>query len=36
MGALMAAWWNEKVMALLMLAACVTGLVQEHSSGARN
>ena len=35
-GDLMAAWWNEKAMALLMLAACVAGPVQERAAGMRN
>jgi len=34
-GDLMAAWWNEKIMALLMLAACAGGLVQERNLGER-
>jgi hypothetical protein len=34
-GDLMAAWWNEKIMALLMLAACAVGLVQERGGGDR-
>jgi glucose-6-phosphate-specific signal transduction histidine kinase len=29
-GDLMAAWWNEKIMALLMLVACAAGVVQER------
>src|SRR5689334_18302377 len=33
-GDLMGAWWNEKIMAALMLAACVGGLVQERAGGA--
>jgi di/tricarboxylate transporter len=35
-GDLMAAWWNEKIMALLMLVACAGGLVQERSLGERD
>jgi hypothetical protein len=31
-GDLMAAWWNEKIMAALMLLACAGGLVQERSA----
>jgi hypothetical protein len=33
-GDLMAAWWNEKIMALLMLLACGWGVVQEHGAPA--
>lgn len=32
-GDLMAAWWNEKIMGLLMLASVAAGLVQERSAG---
>ena len=32
-GDLMAAWWNEKIMALLMLAACAAGLLQQRAGG---
>jgi hypothetical protein len=32
-GDLMAAWWNEKIMALLMLASCAAGVVQERNGG---
>ena len=35
-GDLMAAWWNEKIMALLMLAACAAGLVQQRSLDERD
>jgi len=34
-GDLMGAWWNEKIMALLMLVACTAGLIQETSLGDR-
>ena len=34
-GDLMAAWWNEKIMALLMLASCAAGVVQERTAGDR-
>jgi hypothetical protein len=34
-GNLAAAWWNEKVMALLMLAACAGGLVRERAGRDR-
>jgi len=31
-GDLMGAWWNEKILALLMLVACAAGLVQERGA----